>query len=249
MTTTAASTASPEVGDDAAPAATRDGTRPTTRRPRPTTTAAADTGPTTAPARPRRPRPTTTAATTMAAADTGPTTTPARHRRPRPTTTAATTTAAAATVGTTTAVAATVGTTTAATTERSIGRTRRSAKKAGSGPPSSCPFAWHRSGPLAAPVICSRNASTSERSSMSLWTGLPMPWPASVSMRMTIGASPAWAAWSAAANLNEWPGHDAVVVVAGGDQGRRIGDARADVVERRVGQRASRNCSGSCGEP
>src|SRR4029077_17926617 len=52
----------------------------------------------------------------------------------------------------------------------------------------------------------SRNARTSARSSMSLWTGFPRPWPASVSMRMTTGASPPCAAWSAAANLKEWPG-------------------------------------------
>ena len=49
----------------------------------------------------------------------------------------------------------------------------------------------------------SRNARTSLRSSTSLVTGFPTPWPASVSIRMTMGPSPPWAAWRAAANLNE----------------------------------------------
>ncbi len=41
----------------------------------------------------------------------------------------------------------------------------------------------------------------SARSSMILLVGLPAPWPALVSMRISTGAGPACAACSAAANL------------------------------------------------
>ena len=41
----------------------------------------------------------------------------------------------------------------------------------------------------------------SVRSSICLSVGLPAPWPALVSMRMSVGAGPACAAYSAAMNL------------------------------------------------
>ena len=43
-------------------------------------------------------------------------------------------------------------------------------------------------------------------SSIILVVGLPAPWPALVSMRIRIGAVPAWAACSVAANLKLWAG-------------------------------------------
>ncbi len=111
---------------------------------------------------------------------------------------------------------------------RGQARSRGSVRPSGSrfGEPSSRPD----------PSAISRNARTSLRSSTSLLTGLPTPWPASVSTRSSTGAADACAAWSAAANLNEWPGNHPVVVVTGRDQGRRVRDTIADVVERRVGQ-------------
>jgi hypothetical protein len=47
----------------------------------------------------------------------------------------------------------------------------------------------------------SRNAHWSAISSMRFSVGMPAPCPARVSMRIRIGAAPAWACWSAAANL------------------------------------------------
>ena len=46
----------------------------------------------------------------------------------------------------------------------------------------------------------------SVRSSISLSVGLPAPWPALVSIRMSVGAGPACAACSAAMNLKLWAG-------------------------------------------
>src|SRR5436309_4223703 len=51
-----------------------------------------------------------------------------------------------------------------------------------------------------------KNAHRCAASSMILPVGLPAPWPARVSMRIRMGASPAWAAWSAAAYLKLWAG-------------------------------------------
>ena len=46
-----------------------------------------------------------------------------------------------------------------------------------------------------------KNAQRSAAFSISFETGVPRPWPARVSIRSRIGASPAWARCSAAANL------------------------------------------------
>ena len=56
------------------------------------------------------------------------------------------------------------------------------------------------------PSARSRNAHRSAVSSISLEVGFPAPWPAFTSTRMSAGASPPCAAWSAAANLNECAG-------------------------------------------
>ena len=68
--------------------------------------------------------------------------------------------------------------------------------------------------PASIPRLCMRNAQRSACSSMSFGVGLPAPWPALVSMRISTGASPAWAACSAAANL-KLVGRDHAVVVVG----------------------------------
>ena len=55
-------------------------------------------------------------------------------------------------------------------------------------------------------MLWNRNAYMSAASSIRFEVGLPAPWPAFDSMRIRIGASPAWACYIAAANLNEWAG-------------------------------------------
>ena len=51
-----------------------------------------------------------------------------------------------------------------------------------------------------------RKAYMSAASSIRFDVGLPAPWPAFDSMRMSTGASPAWQYCIWAANLNEWAG-------------------------------------------
>ena len=50
------------------------------------------------------------------------------------------------------------------------------------------------------------NANMSAVSSICLLIGLPAPWPALVSMRISLGALPVLAACRVAAYLNEWAG-------------------------------------------
>src|SRR5690606_28903167 len=56
-------------------------------------------------------------------------------------------------------------------------------------------------GHLLMPRAFQRKAHLSAAWSIRLVIGVPAPWPARVSMRIRIGASPACAAWSAAAYL------------------------------------------------
>ncbi len=56
------------------------------------------------------------------------------------------------------------------------------------------------------PMAFPRKAQRSATSSMTLAVGLPAPWPALVSMRRRMGASPPWACWRAAPYLKLWAG-------------------------------------------
>ena len=54
--------------------------------------------------------------------------------------------------------------------------------------------------------LLTRNPKISPVSSIILPVGLPAPCPAEVSMRISVGRSPDWAACNAAANLKLWAG-------------------------------------------
>ena len=64
------------------------------------------------------------------------------------------------------------------------------------------PFsAFRQLSPPGIPRAFARKAHWLAQSSTSIQVGLPAPWPARVSMRMSTGFAQAWAYWSAAANL------------------------------------------------
>ena len=71
---------------------------------------------------------------------------------------------------------------------------------------------------------------------MSLVVGVPAPWPARVSMRISVGLLAGLGGLQRGGELEAVGRHHAVVVVAGGDQRRRILRAGLQVVQRRVGQ-------------
>ena len=70
---------------------------------------------------------------------------------------------------------------------------------------------------------------------MILAVGLPAPWPALVSIRIKTGLFARLRRLQRGGELEAVRGDDAVVVVGGGDQGRRIARPRLDVVQGRIG--------------
>src|SRR5205085_5443675 len=64
----------------------------------------------------------------------------------------------------------------------------------------------HFTGPTSIPVWAAMKAHMSAYSSITFSVGLPDPWPARVSIRISLGCGPVSAAWSAAMYLKLWPG-------------------------------------------